>query len=170
MRAACLLLAYSSASEALRHSNSWLLRGGSNYAIAKHAHDAAAAAAAAAAVEESAAGVRDVEPYPHYAGMRAVEAGEAPAPKAGIVLVDAFCKYLGLYVAKEVNRRGFACVQVLSDHLLNIMEDDSVASFAAPEQARESNLGYKSFSLYYLSMQCALPCDYTTARLANATR
>jgi hypothetical protein len=53
--------------------------------------------------------------------------------------VDAFCKYLGLYVAKEVNRRGFACVQVLSDHLLSIMEDDSVASFAAPEQARKSN-------------------------------
>eukprot|EP00953_Heterococcus_sp_UTEX-ZZ885_P025290 13748-Heterococcus_DN1.PRE.3 len=147
MRAACfLLLAYSSASEALRHSNSWLLRGGGLTLAAQHAH-AAAAAAAAAALEESAAGVSDVEPYPHYAGMRAVEAGEAPAPKAGIVLVDAFCKYLGLYVAKEVNRRGFACVQVLSDHLLSIMEDDSVASFAVPEQARcisESDAGLQT--------------------------
>jgi hypothetical protein len=75
------MLAYSSASEALRHSNSWLLRGGGLTFAAQHAH--AAAAAAAAALEESAAGVSDVEPYPHYAGMRAVEAGEAPAPKAG---------------------------------------------------------------------------------------
>jgi hypothetical protein len=79
MRAACfLLLAYSSASNALRHSNSWLLRGGSHSATAKHAHDGATVA-----VEDSAAGVSDVEPYPRYAGMRAVEAGEAPAPKAG---------------------------------------------------------------------------------------
>jgi hypothetical protein len=68
---------------------------------------------------------------------------------AGIVLVDAFCKYLGLYVAKEVNRRGFACVQVLSDHLLSIMGDDSVASFAAPEQARKSN------SIMYIYFCCA---------------
>jgi hypothetical protein len=80
MRAACLLLLAFSLSEAWSHSNPWLLRGGSFSFPAKPAHDASPAAAAA---EDSATGVSDVEPYPHYAGMRAVEAGEAPAPKAG---------------------------------------------------------------------------------------
>lgn len=84
--------------------------------------------------------IDDYEPYPHYGGSTEVENGTAPLPVAGLIVVDGFCTYLGRRVADLCKLKGVACVQVMSDHLLNVVEDESLLSFRAPPAGIDSHL------------------------------
>lgn len=60
---------------------------------------------------------------------------DAPAPVAGIIVVDPFCDWLGKRFSQRIKQHGFASVEVLSDHLIAALDlgGTYAENFRAPE-------------------------------------
>ncbi|CAN0280125.1 unnamed protein product, partial [Phaeothamnion confervicola] len=72
--------------------------------------------------------------------MHAHSAGELEElPTGAVLIVDPMCSYLGGYVSRRAQERGFASVQVLSDHLLSHLDaGNDLEPFGAPPPGGEA--------------------------------
>eukprot|EP00752_Nemacystus_decipiens_P001229 g1228.t1 len=104
------------------------------------------------------------EPFPIWKGMSAFEAGESEAPPAGVIVVDPFCDYLGKRCIRLLEEAGFAVVQVLSDHLVKTLDNESARGFRPPNPGKEAE--WASCLPFPL---VAVICE-SDAGLANAER
>ncbi|CAM9099654.1 unnamed protein product [Scytosiphon promiscuus] len=68
--------------------------------------------------------------------MLAFEAGESPAPSAGVIVVDPFCDYLGKRCIAILEEAGYAVV--LSDHLVATLNNEGAEGFRPPDPGKEA--------------------------------